>query len=203
MAYRSGAVSKLEYGQYLAAALGYLVTRQRDAVGLIAFDDRIVTMLPASARPGHLQSLLVTLDRLQVGVRSNVSKPLHELADMLVKRGLIVLISDLLDDPETTVRGLKHLRFKGSEVVVFHVLDPFELTFPFERATRFRDLETADEVVAVPAVVRESYLKKFGELLATYERELKSAGIDYFRLDTSRPLDAALLQYLSTRARLE
>lgn len=203
MAYRSGAVSKLEYGQFLAAALGYLINRQRDAVGLIAFDEKIVTMLPASARPGHLRAMLVSLDRLEVGVRSNVSKPLHEVADMLAKRGLVVLISDLFDDPVKTVRGLKHIRFKGSEVIVFHVLDPYELTFPFQRATRFRDLETADEVMAVPALVRDAYLKKMGDMLEIYERELKTAGIDYCRLDTSQPLDAALLRYLATRARMD
>ena len=111
-------------------------------------------MLPASARPGHLRAMLVTLDRLTLGQQTNVSKPLHQLADSLTKRGMVVLISDLLDDPERVIRGLKHFQFRGTDVIVFHVLDPDEIEFPFERATRFEDLETDDEVMAVPAVVR-------------------------------------------------
>ena len=149
-------MTKFEYGQCLAASLAYLMNRQRDGVGLTAFDDRIVTMLPASARPGHLRAMLVTLDRLPLGTETNVSKPLHQLADSLSKRGMVVLISDLLDDPERVIRGLKHFRFRGTDVIVFHVLDPDELSFPFERATRFEDMETRDEVMAVPVVVRDA-----------------------------------------------
>jgi uncharacterized protein (DUF58 family) len=201
MAYGSGAMTKFEYGSCLAASLGYLMNRQRDAVGLMAFDDRIVSMLPASARPGHLRALLVTLDRLRLGKDTNVSKPLHQLCDALTKRGLVVLISDLLDDPENVIRGLKHFQFRGCDVVVFHVLDPDELNFPFERATRFEDLETTDEVMAVPALVREHYLRELGALIVRYRRELGAAGIDYRLLQTSEPLEMALLSYLSTRAR--
>ena len=201
MGYASNGVSKLEYGSYLAASLAYLMSRQRDAVGLMAFDDQIVNVLPPSARAGHLRALLVTLDRLQLGQRTNVSKPLHQLADALVKRGLVVLISDLLDEPDQVVDGLKHFRFRGTEVIVFHVLDAHELTFPFERATRFRDMETADEVMAVPAVVRDQYLAEINELIEFYRRQLRKVGIDYCLLDTSKPLDFALMSYLATRGR--
>jgi uncharacterized protein (DUF58 family) len=201
MGYRSAGLSKLDYGSYLAASLAYLMNRQRDAVGFMAFDDRVVSVLPPSVRPGHLRALLVTLQRLQLGQRTNVSKPLHQLADALVKRGLVILISDLLDEPERVVEGLKHFRFRGTDVIVFHVLDAYELTFPFERATRFRDLETADEVMVVPAVVREQYLAQVDGLIAFYRRELHLAGIDYCLLDTSKPLDFALMAYLATRSR--
>jgi uncharacterized protein (DUF58 family) len=201
MAYGSHGITKYEYGQCLAASLAYLMNRQRDAVGLAAFDDRIVTMLPASARPGHLSAMLVTLDRLQLGVETNVSKPLHQLADSLSKRGIVVLISDLLDDPERVIRGLKHFRFRGTDVIVFHVLDPDELAFPFERATRFEDMETRDEVMAVPVVVRDHYLKAIGGLIERYKQELGAAGIDYQLLTTDQPLELALLAYLSTRGR--
>ena len=201
MGYASAGVSKLEYGYYLAASLGYLMNRQRDAVGFMAFDDRVVSVLPPSARPGHLRALLVTLQRLQLGQRTNVSKPLHQLADSLVKRGMVVLISDLLDEPERVVEGLKHFRFRGTDVIVFHVLDAHELTFPFERATRFRDLETADEIMVVPAVVRERYLAQIDELVGFYRRELRLSGIDYCLLDTSKPLDFALMAYLATMSR--
>jgi uncharacterized protein (DUF58 family) len=200
MGYASkGAVTKLAYGSFLAGALAYLMTRQRDAVGFIAFDDRIVERLPASARPGHLRSVLLALDRLQLGRQSDVSRPLHQLADTILKRSMAVLISDLLDDPAAVIRGLKHLRFRGTDVIVFHVLDRDELTFPFDRATKFRDLESEAEVLAVPAVVREEYLKAVQDLCAVYERELRLAGIDYVRLDTSEPLDFALASYLSSR----
>src|SRR5438876_581752 len=114
MAYGSHhGMSKFEYGACLAASLGYLMNRQRDAVGLTAFDEDIVAMLPASSRPGHLRALLVTLERLKTAHRTNVAKPLHQLADMLNKRGLVVLISDLLDHPGEIIRGLKHFQFPG------------------------------------------------------------------------------------------
>jgi uncharacterized protein (DUF58 family) len=201
MAYGSTAMTKFEYGSCIAAALAYLMNRQRDAVGLTAFDESIVAMLPASSRPGHLRSMLVTLDRLKPDHRTNVSKPLHQLADSLVKRGMVVLISDLLDDPESVINGLRHFQFRGNDVIVFHVLDPDEVDFPFERPTRFEDLETREEVMAVPGAVRAHYLKAIGALIERYRRELGAAGIDYQLLTTRQPLELALLAYLSTRAR--
>ena len=200
MAYGARGMTKFEYAACLAASLAYLMNRQRDAVGLTAFDERIVEMLPASARPGHLRALLLTLDRLQLGRDTNVAKPLHQLADSLSKRGMVVLISDLLDDPERVIRGLKHFQFRGTDVIVFHVLDPDELEFPFDRATRFEDLETSEEVMAVPSVVRSHYLKAIAEFVERYRRELGGCGIDYHLLDTKQPLELALLAYLSTRA---
>src|ERR687887_998948 len=158
------AMTKFEYGACLAAALAYLMNRQRDAVGLTAFDKEIVSMLPASSRPGHLRSLLVTLDRLKTAHETNVSKPLHQLAESLTKRGMVVLISDLLDDPDAVIRGLKHFQFRGIDVIVFHILDPDEIEFPFERPTRFEDLETREEIMAAPGAVRELYLKQIGAL---------------------------------------
>ncbi len=202
MAYGSGAFTKFGYGAVLAASIAYLMTRQRDAVGLAAFSDRIVERLPASARPDHLRSLLVTLDRLQPGTETDLAKPLHQLADSLTKRGLVVLISDLLDDPEPVVRGLKHFHYRGSDVIVFQVLDSDELDFPFERATRFEDLETREEIMAVPGIVRDHYLREIRRLVERYRRELGGAGIDYQLLKTTDPLELALLSYLSTRARM-
>ena len=201
MGYGSRGVTKLEYGSVLAASLAYLMNRQRDAVGLTTFDDAIVTMVPPSARPSHLRSILVTLDRIGLGRRTDVSKPLHVLADGIGKRGLIVFISDLLDEPERIVNGLRHFRFRGSEVIVFHLLDPAELTFPFEHAARFRDMELGDEVMAVPSVVRREYLDALHTALDRYRRELGAEGIDYRLLDTSTPLEFALMSYLSTRGR--
>jgi uncharacterized protein (DUF58 family) len=201
MKYGSGPMTKFEYAACIAASLGYLMNRQRDAVGLTAFDDKIVAMLPASSRPGHLRALLITLDRLKPDNRTEVAKPLHQLADSVVKRGIVVLISDLLDDPTAVIRGLRHFQFRGNDVIVFHVLDPDEIDFPFDRPTRFEDLETNEEVMAVPGAVRDHYLKEIGGLIDQYRRELGAAGIDYQLLSTKHPLELALLSYLSTRAR--
>jgi uncharacterized protein (DUF58 family) len=194
-------VTKIEYGALLAGSLAFLMNRQRDAVGLTTFDDAIVTMVPPSARPSHLRSILVTLDQTTLGHRTDVSKPLHLMADGISKRGLVVLISDLLDEPDRVVDGLRHFRFRGSEVIVFHLLDPAELTFPFERAARFRDIELGDEVMAVPSVVRQEYLDALQATIERYKRELGSEGIDYRLIDTSTPLEFALVSYLSTRGR--
>jgi uncharacterized protein (DUF58 family) len=194
-------MSKFEYGACLAASLGYLMNRQRDAVGLTAFDENIVTLTPASSRAGHLRNLLLTLDRLEPARPTDVSKPLHQLADSLTKRGMVVLISDLLDDPDAVIRGLRHFQYRRSDVIVFHVLDPDEIEFPFDRATRFEDLETSEEVMAVPGVVRAHYLREIGALIERYRRELGASGIDYELVSTKQPLELALLSYLSTRAR--
>ena len=201
MGYGTHGLTKFEYGACVAASIAYLMNRQRDAVGLMAFDERMVDLLPASARPGHLRALLLMLDRLELGRETNVSKPIHQLADSLGKRGLVVLISDLLDEPDAVIRGLKHLQYRGTDVIVFQVLDPDELEFPFERATRFEDLETSEEVMAVPGLVREHYVKEMTRLIDRYKSELGGAGIDYQLLRTTDPLELALLAYLSTRGR--
>jgi uncharacterized protein (DUF58 family) len=201
MGYTSQEITKLQYGSYLAAALAYLMNRQRDAVGLIAFDDRIQQMLPARSRPGHLTSVLVTLEKLKLGTRTDVAKPLRDLAEAIHKRGLVVLISDLLDDPVRVIEGLKHFRYRGTEVIVFHILDPAELAFPFKNAARFRDMETQDEVLAVPDAVRGQYLQAVKDLNERYKRELRVAGIDYVLLETSVPLEHGLMSYLFTRRR--
>lgn len=202
MGYGSGSVTKLQYGSYLAGALAYLMNRQRDAFGLIAFDDHIASLVPASARTGHLRAVLLALERLKLGTHTNVAKPLHDLAAAVRRRGLVVLVSDLLDDPAQVLEGLKHFRYRGTDVVVFQVLDPYELQFPFERAARFRDMETAAEVMAVPATIRAEYVERMQAMIAHYKRELSLVGIDYCLLDTSQPLELGLMAYLMTRRRM-
>lgn len=202
MGYGSGPVTKLQYGSYLAGALAYLMNRQRDAFGLIAFDAGITSLVPASARTGHLRAVLLALERLKIGAHTNVAKPLHDLAAAVRRRGLVVLVSDLLDDPQQVLDGLKHFRYRGTDVVVFQVLDPFELKFPFEQAARFRDMETADEVMAVPAAVRRDYIDRMQAMIAHYKRELALVGIDHCLLDTSQPLELGLMAYLMTRRRM-
>ena len=135
------------------------------------------------------------------GAQSNVARPLNDLAEAMLKRSLVVLISDLLDDPVPVVQGLKRLRFRGTDVLVFHVLDPDELTFPFRGSSRFRDLENGEQITAEPSAVRAHYLRELAALTSTYERELRGVGIDYVQIDTSKPLDFALVPYLAARGR--
>src|SRR3989442_11756914 len=194
-------MTKFDHVTGLAESLGYRRNRQRDAIGLTAFDEQIVSMLPASSRPGHVRAVLVTLNRLTPGRKTNVSKPLHQLADSIVRRGMVVLISDLLDDPEEVIRGLKHFQFRGNDVIVFHILDPHETDFPFDRATRFEDLETNEEIMAVPGAVRDHYLKEIGGLMERYRRQLRACGVDYQVLSTEHTLEVALLSDLFTRSR--
>ena len=201
MGYGTSGITKLEYAACLAAAIAWLVSGQRDAVGLTTFDEKIVTRLPPRAKSGQLHSILIALERLKAGAKSDVAKPLRQLADTLTKRGLIVLISDLLDEPEAVVTGLRYLRARGMEVVVFHVLDQAELTFPFEEAAKFTDLESSEEIVAVPGMVRAHYLGEIEKLKSRYADGLRAAGIDYQMMTTATPLDAALLRYFNARGR--
>lgn len=202
MGYGSGEITKLQYASYLTGALAYLMHRQRDSFGLIEFDDSIAALLPASARAGHLRAVLLALERIQMGTRTNVAKPLRDLATAVRKRGMVVLVSDLLDDPANVFEGLKGFRCRGTDVIVFHILDPYELQFPFEHAARFRDMETDEEVAAVPGSIRADYIGKIQGLIAFYRRELGLAGIDYCLLDTSQPLELGLMAYLMTRRRV-
>ncbi len=201
MGYKSHALSKLEYAGCLAGAMAYLMNRQHDAVGLATFDSRIRSSLPPSARPGHLVTLLAALSTLVAGDRSEGSAPLNRIAESLDKRGLVLVFSDLLDEPERLVLALRHLRFRGMEVVVFHVLDPDEISFPFDRPARFRDLETGEELNVAPAAERSRYLREIEALIEYYKRELGASDIDYCLADTSKPFDLALLSYLSARRR--
>ena len=202
MAYRgAAAMSKLEYGSVLAGALAFLMNRQRDATGLIAFDEKIRFRLPAAARPGHLHALLLALEKMKPGSQSDVGRPLRQLAEALTKRSLVVLISDLLDEPDPVIKGLRHLKVQGTDVIVFQLLDPNELTFPFRGASKFKDLENQEEVLVEPSAIRKAYLRELAGLTLKYDRELRGAGIDYAQLDTSQPLDFALLAYLAARER--
>lgn len=202
MDYGSAGVTKLQYASYLCAALAWLLHAQRDAVGLMAFDADVVEHVPPSTRAGHLRTLFGAMERLRPGQRSELRKPLDRLAASITRRGLVVLASDLLDDAAAVVAGLRHLRFRGMEVVVFHLIDPAELAFPFEAPARFRDPESGAEVLTSPRAVREAYLRRFEDACATYERDLRPHGIDYCRMTTNTPLEFALLAYFAARRRV-
>jgi uncharacterized protein (DUF58 family) len=202
MAYRSGTgMTKLQYGQCLTAALAYLLTGQRDAVGLGIYDDVLREYVPAAVKAGQLTRLLIALDHARAGESSDTAAALKQVADRLRRRGLIVVCSDLLDDQVRVIDGLRLLRARGMEVVVFHVLDEAELTFPFEQAGTFRDVETGEEVLTHGPAARQSYLDAVGAWRDRYVGELRGAGIDYQLAITSAPLDLSLLRWLGARGR--
>lgn len=206
MGYRSAghknAVSKLQYGSYLAAALTYLLLKQQDAVGLLVFDEQIRQYIPPRSVRSHLHILLRSLEALSSSEKTNAGAAFHELAERIKRRGLIIVISDLFDDPESILMGLKHFRHKNHEVIVFHILDHDELVFPFQREAIFRDMETGEELPAQPWSIRKEYLHQINELKDKYLRQCRGQLIDYVALDTKTPFDLALTAYLSKRSRL-
>jgi uncharacterized protein (DUF58 family) len=191
------AVPKLDYARMLAASLLYLSRRQRDRVGLITFDGAILDYVPSSAK--HLDLALHTLGAREAGGRGELAGPLRQVAEVIRRRSILVLVSDCYDDPDVTIRALAALRDRGHDVIVFHVLDPAELTFPFEQASPFEDLETGERVPVVPATMRDEYRALMGAHCDTLARRLGDHRIDYCRADTGKPLDFALLEYLTRR----
>jgi len=208
MAYSSNQTSgktgihKLEYGSLLAASLAFLLLKQRDSVGLVLFDEKIRRYIPPRSRGTHLHTLLRELETLKPGGETNLSRAFHELAERIKRRGLILILSDLLDNPEDVLMGLKHFRHKKHEVIVFHILDPYEREFPFQGSTIFKDLETGEELPVQPEELKDLYRKRLGEFLETYKRECRKNLIDYLPIDTSTPFDLALTSYLAKRKRL-
>ena len=201
MAYASSAMSKLEYGRTLASALAYFIMRQRDAVGLITFDDKVREYLPAMARHIHLLRILRTLNETSAQGQTNAVRPLQELAASLTKKSLVILISDMLEDEEQTIKTLQQLRAMGNEVIVFHVLDNQELYFNFNEASEFIDMETGESHLTSPQAIRNAYLDNLQRYLDECRKKCQSSGVDYCLLDTSQPLDKALASYLTRRTR--
>jgi uncharacterized protein (DUF58 family) len=199
MGYRSGPVSKIEYASYLAASLAYFAQRQKDSVGLVTFNERLVDKLPARGRLGHMSSILHILDKVNPSARTEFQKPLRALAETFRRRGIVVLISDLYAPAEDVMRSLRQFRHKGNDMVVFQILDPQEKDFRFSKVFRLEDMETKREVVMIPDEVRLDYLQRLNEHIQAVKRECGILGIDHLLLQTSQPLDYALYAYLSTR----
>lgn len=193
-------LSKLEYGRILAASLLYFSSKQRDRVGLVTFDTDIIEYVPASAK--HLDFALYALDRIGTAKAGSLAKPLLTMTERLRRRGLVAIISDLYDEPDAVAEAVKPLRFHGHDVIVFHVLDPSELEFPFDEAASFEDLETGDRMPIVPDALREQYRALVRQHIEALGRLFTDSRIDYALFDTSVPLDYALFRYLSTRERL-
>lgn len=202
MAFQSGAVSKLAYGSYLTAALTYLLLRQNDAVGLVLFDNEVRQYLGPRARPTQFRLVLDMLESCSPRGDTNVGGVLHQVAERIKRRGLVIVISDLLDQEANIANGLQHFRHDNHEVIVFHVLDKAELTFPYDRLTRFKDMEGAGRLVANPKSLRSRYLARLHAFTEGIKHACFERGISYNLADTEQPYDAFLAAYLEKRARL-
>jgi len=202
MGYKSDGISKLEYGSYLAASLAYLMLRQQDAPGLLVYDEKIRSYIPPRGARSHITPILKRLNETEPSNKTDAAMAFHELADRIRRRGLIIVISDLLDDPERFLLGLKHFRHRQHEVIVFQILDPYERNFAYRAEARFRDMETARELLTDPWQIRKEYMAKLEEYLGRISRACRDSRIDYHLLDTSIPFDRALFGYLAKRSKL-
>ena len=202
MAYASGAVSKLQYGSYLLAALSYLMISQQDAAGVVLFDESIRSFIPPKSTPSHLNSLLNVLDVESPGADTKIEPVLHEMAERINKRGLVIIISDLFDDPNNIMNGLKHFRHSKQEVILFHILDRNELEFDFNTRTKFVDMESGEEITTDPWHVKNDYKNLIKGLQNYYKSECRLNLIDYVPLFTDDSLDKGLNEYFNKRQKL-
>lgn len=203
MGYRHGAgLSKLEYASYLTAVLAYLMMRQQDAVGLNAFDTQLRLDMPPRSAPRHFDEMMHQVEALRPGKKTGIAASLNRLAERFQRRCLIVLISDLMEEPEGIERALHHFRHRRHEVIVFHVLDKAELEFPFRDTATFVDLETGERLQADPAYIRDEYRRAMAAFVDRYKRICADCQTDYVLADTSVPYDYMLSRYLVKRSNL-
>jgi uncharacterized protein (DUF58 family) len=200
MDYGSLPYTKAQYANTLAATLAYFLYRQGDAVGLLTFDEEIREYLPARYRPGHLRRLMLALERPAAGAATDLTAPLKRIADVVRKRGLVVLISDLLAPILTLEKNLMSLTTCGHEVILFHVLDPTELQFGFDKALLFHDIESGRDLYVDPLVARQAYLAKLETHTTAARSACQKLGLSYWRFGTDRPLELALFDFLHARA---
>ena len=199
MSFGSNGIEKSEYAKTVAASLAWFLFRQRDAVGLITFDQAIDEVLPARFRPGHLRHLLGALERSTGGNETDISRPLEQVAATVQKRGMIVLVSDLLVPIESITKPLSYLRAIGHDIVLLRVLDPSEVDFSFDKASMFVDLETGREIYVDPGAVAKEYKKKFAEHRDEVKTFCAQNGVDFFEALTSDPVGKSLFSFLQAR----
>ncbi len=203
MSYSSdGRMTKLEYGSYIAAALAQLMVQQRDAVGLTVYDEKVRVHMPPHATKSYLKEILRQLELIRPASRTATAGSLHEIAERIKRRGLVIILSDLFDKPEEVMGALRHFRHKKNEVIVMQILDPMERSFAFGQDAIFRDLETSEELTTQPWHVQHAYREAMGEFLEKYKKECREHMIDYVLLDTATPFDIALFEYLHKRQRI-
>jgi len=200
MDFKTEGLSKLEYGCYLSASLAYLMLKQRDSVGLVTFDTKMREYVPPRGTPTHLHAITTVLEETNAGDETKVSQVFNELAQRIVRRGLVIVISDLLDEPNDVLSSLKHLRHRKHEVIVFHLLDKAELEFTFDGPIIFRDLETQETLSTQASALKDEYLDQIAKFIEHYKNGCGSSAIDYVQIDTSVPFDSVLFSYLSHRS---
>jgi uncharacterized protein (DUF58 family) len=200
MSYGSGEVTKFDYARFLAASLAYFSHDQRDRVGMVSIAEDVVDYVPNSAK--HMDVLLHTVARSKPRGKTDLAGALRKVNELLRRRGIVVIVSDLYDDAENVIQAISPLRYRGHDVIVFHVLDPAELDLPFDQPTSIEDLETGERLPVVPAALRERYRELITGHIAALSKGFTNQRIDYALLDTSKPLDDALFSYLATRERL-
>jgi uncharacterized protein (DUF58 family) len=201
MAYASGEnVSKLQYAQFVASALAYMILKQQDSVGLIVFDDAVRRYLKPAGSPSQLKEVIRLLDVTPAREKSDLGVVFHDLAERFKKRGIVAVFSDLFDDVDKVVSGLKHFRHRRHEVIVFHILDPAEIDFPFRDTTLFKGLEDISQVLTDPHSLRRAYQEEVTSFLKEIEKACRMADIDYVPLRTNQNLGIAISSYLASRS---
>jgi uncharacterized protein (DUF58 family) len=193
-------ITKLDYAKTLAACLTYLVSKQRDRVGLVTFDEEIIDHVPPSAK--HVDVVLHALDRVQAKRPGRFGVPMRKLAEHFGRRGIVVVISDFYEEPDEVLDAVSLIRFRGNDVILFHVLDPAEIDFSFDDASSFEDLESGEQLPVVPDALREQYRAMIREHIAALTTKAAAQRVDYNLLNTSAPLDYALFNYMAIRDRL-
>lgn len=199
MGYGSGRVNKLEYARFLAASLFYLAHQQRDAAGLIVFDDEVRDHMAPTSRHGQLMRLLHALERIELGVRTDFEKPFLHFQEFLSRPGIVVVISDFYQDPAMVIKTIEPLRYRGNELILFHVLDPAEIAPNFRKPMLLVDMESEDAMDVTPEYAHTEYRAKIDSHIQGLKTGAARAGMEYFLLDTSRPLDQALREFLVVR----
>jgi uncharacterized protein (DUF58 family) len=200
MGYRYGGdMTKFVYGCFLSACLAYLMCRQQDVVGMIAFDKKVRFHLTPGSTPAHLDRLFTNLENLSPGKDTAIASVFHEMANTIAKRGLVIVLSDLYDDQSEVMKALQHFVYKRHQIMVFHLMDPAELDFPFKKIQSFVDMETDEKLQIDPRYVRETYIEEINAFTDRYRKECSDRNIEYALTRTDTPYDRMLLTYLSKR----
>lgn len=202
MGYTSDTVKKLDYAKLLASSLSYLMIKQQDATSLNIFNNTISKMIPPSAKPSHLKMLISELEKLSPSGTTDISKVLHRLAESIKMKGLIILISDFYSDIDQTISGLKHLKFYGHDIIIFHLLDPKEISLEFKGRVEFSDLETGAKIITDPDYIRKEYRNSIEKYITRLNKECRNLNIDHMLVNTSMDIDKLLYMYLKKRSKV-
>jgi uncharacterized protein (DUF58 family) len=204
MNYSSGKnIKKIDYARYLAASLSYLMIQQRDAVGLISYDEKVNTFIPPHATQSYLKLILKELQTMSPGNKTGTANSLNIIAEQIKRRGLIIILSDFFDNPNEVINTFKHFTHNKHEVIIFQILDPMEKSFAFGRDAIFKDMETDEEITTQPFHIQKAYQSEMKKFLEFYKRECLLNHIDYTLMDTSTPFDIALMNYIMKRSKLK